>query len=210
MRDLPLFTTEYGAASLILKEIPYRQEAYIRLQAATEPELLMKDCTDFCRTAGAEKIYATGHTCCESYPLYTKILEMRGMAQWDTEAALMPVQEENAEYWRELCNRKMDRVPAAAYITRVRMQEMIHRGEPYYIHIGQKLLGIGAVSDSKICLIASCAPGAGEEIVKALSHALPSEDITLEVASENRKAVALYERLGFLKTGILTTWYRVR
>ena len=31
MKDIPMFTTPYGAASLILKEIPYRKEAYIRV-----------------------------------------------------------------------------------------------------------------------------------------------------------------------------------
>ena len=32
MRDFPIFTTEYGVSSLILKEIPYRNEAYIRIR----------------------------------------------------------------------------------------------------------------------------------------------------------------------------------
>ena len=32
MKDFPCFATDDGVASLILKEIPYRQEAYIRFQ----------------------------------------------------------------------------------------------------------------------------------------------------------------------------------
>ena len=32
MKDFPVFTTENGVASLILKEIPYRGEAYIHLR----------------------------------------------------------------------------------------------------------------------------------------------------------------------------------
>ena len=32
MRDFPFFTTEYGVSSLSLKEVPYRQEAYIRIR----------------------------------------------------------------------------------------------------------------------------------------------------------------------------------
>ena len=31
MKDIPAFTTENGIASLILREIPYREEAYIRI-----------------------------------------------------------------------------------------------------------------------------------------------------------------------------------
>ena len=37
MRDFPFFTTEYGVSSLVLKEIPYRSEAYIRILDA-QPE----------------------------------------------------------------------------------------------------------------------------------------------------------------------------
>ena len=33
MKDFPMFTTEYGIASLVLKEIPYKKEAYIMLRA---------------------------------------------------------------------------------------------------------------------------------------------------------------------------------
>jgi hypothetical protein len=32
MRDIPMFTTEYGVASLVLKEIPYQAAAYITIQ----------------------------------------------------------------------------------------------------------------------------------------------------------------------------------
>ena len=32
MKDFPMFTTEFGIASLILREIPYRGEAFILIQ----------------------------------------------------------------------------------------------------------------------------------------------------------------------------------
>ena len=41
MKDFPVFSTSYGVASLILKEIPYRQEAYIHIQSTLEPEQLL-------------------------------------------------------------------------------------------------------------------------------------------------------------------------
>ena len=49
MKDLPLFTTEHGVASLVLKEIPYQKTAYIILRDSLEPEALLKECADFCR-----------------------------------------------------------------------------------------------------------------------------------------------------------------
>ena len=38
MRNIPVFTTEFGVASLILKEIPYKGTAYVRLQSSLYPE----------------------------------------------------------------------------------------------------------------------------------------------------------------------------
>ena len=61
MKDFPMFTTEYGVASLLLKEIPYKETAYIIIRSSQEPEELLKECISFCRMVGAEKIYARGH-----------------------------------------------------------------------------------------------------------------------------------------------------
>ena len=49
MKDFPVFTTEHGVASLVLKEIPYQGAAYITLRDSLEPELLLEDCLQFCR-----------------------------------------------------------------------------------------------------------------------------------------------------------------
>ena len=73
MRDIPVFTTPAGVASLTLKEIPYRGMAYIRLQDSVEPEQLLKECVDFCRAAGAEYVFATGHSILKDYPVHTSI-----------------------------------------------------------------------------------------------------------------------------------------
>ena len=78
MRDFPVFTTEHGAASLILKEIPYRKEAYIRIQSTQEPEMLLEECVSFCTACGAEQVYAAGHDILETYPFHTSVWQMRG------------------------------------------------------------------------------------------------------------------------------------
>ena len=83
MRDIPVFTTEYGVASLVLREIPYRQEAYICIQSSCQPGQLLAECIGFCRACGAEKIYARNHEILGKYPLHTSIIKMRGIAQVD-------------------------------------------------------------------------------------------------------------------------------
>ena len=45
MKDFPVFTTEYGVSSLILREVPYRQEAYIHIQDV-QPDSLSEHLKD--------------------------------------------------------------------------------------------------------------------------------------------------------------------
>ena len=69
--------------------------------------------------------------------------------------------------------------------------------------------GIGVVSDNEISAIAACQKGAGRDVLAALCRALPCEEITLQVADSNQKAISLYFRCGFLKTGEGTRWYKI-
>ena len=81
MKDFPMFDTEFGIASLVLKEIPYKGIAYIRIQNTLEPQALLRECVDFCKTLGAQKIYATGHAILEAYPFHTAICYTRELCQ---------------------------------------------------------------------------------------------------------------------------------
>ena len=77
MRDFPVFTTENGVGSVVLREVPYKGEAYITIQDTQCPQAFLADCVAFCRMAGAERIYATGHKSLEAHPLYTSVLLMQ-------------------------------------------------------------------------------------------------------------------------------------
>ena len=116
MRDMPFFTTEFGVASLTLAEIPYKQEAYIRLQSTKQPGELLQECIAFCRACGAERIYAAGDAVLQAYPLYTEIWRMHcsKAALEETDACLFPVQKETLELWRQHYNDRMRDVPNAA------------------------------------------------------------------------------------------------
>ena len=103
MKDFPVFPTQHGAASLILKEIPYRGEAYIQIQSTQEPDALLEECIHFCVACGAERVYAAGHDILEAaYPLHTSIYRMTGTIQLHEEEipAMFPVTEQTAERWR--------------------------------------------------------------------------------------------------------------
>jgi GNAT superfamily N-acetyltransferase len=80
----------------------------------------------------------------------------------------------------------------------------------YFIHDGEKLLGIGWLREKELLALASVVPGAGEVVLQTILSLALEETITLEVASTNEKAIRLYEKLGFIKTQILRSWYCVQ
>lgn len=212
MKNIPVFTTQYGVASLILREIPYQQTAYVRLQASQDPQLLLEECIDFCQVVGAEKVFATGDDFLMKYPLRTAIWKMQASCAslGDTDAALFPVQNHTADAFRRIYNEKVSHIPNAAWMDDMDQKEMLKTAEGYFVHRDGVLLGIGRVLAGEIRFLAAVMPGMGEDVVKALSHAVTEDTVTVEVASANEKAVRLYERLGFLKVKELSRWYEVK
>ena len=211
MKDIPVFATEYGIASLVLKEIPYQSAAYVTVRDSLEPERLLEECIGFCRACGADRIYATGHSELESRPLYTAMWQMQCSLEAlpDTDAALWPVQENTLKQWQQIYNDKVRNLPNGAWMTDADARKMIDKGDGYFIHRGETLLGIGRASGDTIDWVASLQPGAGRDVLLALSHAITEETVLLTVASVNIKAVKLYENLGFLKNKELSRWFQI-
>ena len=211
MRDFPVFTTENGVGSLVLKEIPYSGIAYVTIRDSSFPTDFLRECLEFCRAVGAKVIYATGHEILNEYPFYTSVIQMVASADVisHTDAALFPVTEQTLSRWREIYNLKMSKVDNASYLSERAANEMLKKGNSYFIHRDGTLLGIGTVGDERIECVASVAPGGGREVISALTHALLGERVTLDVASTNIKAIRLYESMGFIKTAELSRWYKI-
>lgn len=211
MRDFPVFTTENGVGSLVLKEIPYNGTAYITIYSSSFPTDFLKECVDFCRAVGAERIYGTGHACLEEYPLFTSVIQMSAARDClgETDACLFPVTEKSIKQWREIYNEKMKNVHNAAYMSERAAEELLSCGGGYFIHREQTLLGIGIAREDCIACIASVTPGSGRQIIQALAHALMCDCVKLEVASTNYRAVRLYEYMGFIKTTERSKWYKI-
>lgn len=211
MRDFPVFTTECGVGSLVLKEIPYSGAAYITIRDASDPNGFLSECTDFCKAVGALNIYASGHCILETYPLYTSVIKMTAplVAFPETESALFPVTEKTIDRWREIYNDKMKNVPNASYMSQRAGAELLKNGNGYFVHRDGELYGIGVASEGTIHCVASVIPGKGREVVLALLHALTAETVDLEVASENPRAIRLYESMGFIKVSEVSRWYKI-
>ena len=216
MRDFPVFTTDYGVSSLFLREIPYRREAYIRIQDVQPDgfEAHLGECVSFCRMAGAEKIYAAGHGKLEAYPLHTSVLEMRGDAWVDRKRMkhLFPVTEETVSRWRQIYNERMAAVDNAGTLDSRDEKRILESGGAYFVHEDGSLMGIGWIEDGeevKLPAVAAVKKGAGEAVMHTLMSLVEGASIQLEVASTNTRAIRLYERLGFVTVREISRWYRV-
>lgn len=211
MQDFPMFTTEYGVASLILKEVPYRQEAYIIIQSTESPEELLQECISFCRVVGAERIYARGHESVESYPVHCDILEMRGKVDVDRDkvANLWPVTQETIGSWRQFLNERLRHIDNAGTLEKAGEKEILELGGAYFVHRAGKLLGAGWLAGEELLLIAAAEDGLGETVFHSLLSSSCPEQLVLQVASTNARAIRFYEKMGMIKTAQLRRWYRV-
>lgn len=212
MRDFPVFDTEFGIASLVLKEVPYRGEAYIIIQSTQQPEELLGECVSFCRMVGAEKIYARGHEYLEQFPLHAIIYEMRGRAKVAEEMMenLWPVTEETIEKWRSLMNERMTGVDNSGTLEKAREKEILKSGGAYFVHRNGEPMGAFWLLEDEVKLVASLQPGAGERVMHTLFSLVPEQQLKLQVVSTNHRAIRLYEKLGFVKTRELRRWFWVK
>jgi len=213
MRDFPIFTTEFGVSSLILKEIPYRKEGYIRIRDVQEAffEDHLAECVSFCRICGAERIFAAGSDLLVSYPLHTSVYAMKAIACPDQEkvANLFPVTEETVKNWRTIYNEAMRGVDNAGTLESREEKQILDSGSAYFVHNSGRLLGIFWLEGNKLLAVAAVEKGAGETVMHTMMSLLEGEQMELEVASTNKKAIRLYEKLGFVKTEELSRWHQV-
>ena len=212
MKDIPMFTTDSGVSSLILKEIPYKQLAFIHVQDVQSGQLKphLEECISFCRMLGAEKILAKGHEELENYPLESVVVEMTLLPeQQEPEANLWPVTQESVAKWREVYNQAMGKFDNHATLTFHDEKRIVQSGGAYFVHRDGALLGIGWMDGQELLALVSVIPGMGETVARTLFTTVGSDKITLEVVSDNLRAVRLYERMGFVKTREVSRWYRL-
>ena len=212
MKDIPIFDTDTGVSTLVLKEIPYKQVAYVTVRSVQPgglPEHL-EECVRFCRMCGAERVYASGHEELARWPKHCSVLPMA--LCWnddgDPGANLFPVTEQTAARWREIYAQRMASVDNSATLT-ARDEKDLISGGAYFVHEAGELLGIGWMKGSELLCIASVKPGSGERVLRTLLTTADSDRVTLEVASTNHRAIRLYEKLGFFPCGEEKCWYTI-
>lgn len=213
MKDIPVFTTDYGVATIILKEVPYRALAFVRVQDVQPGGLKahLEECAGFCRAAGADRVLATGHEGLADYPLHSIVYKMSmPLEPRVPEADLWPVTEETVGKWREVYNRAMGAIDNHATMTANDEKRIVQSGGAYFVHKDGELLGVGWMEDSELLALVSTVPGMGETVARTLFTTVDADRISLDVVSTNERAIRLYERMGFIRTGERARWYRIR
>lgn len=211
MRDIPIFSTEFGVASLSLKEIPYNQTAHITIQDAVQPDRFIDECISFCKAVGAQRILARGNDYLVRFPIHSVIWRM-SLAMEDlpaTDALVFPLTAQLLEKWREIYNSRMQNVTNAAYMSLLDAKELLSKGCAYFVHRGGILLGVGIASGEVVDAVISVVPGSGKDVLLALCSTLDGSKVTLDVSSDNLRAIALYEKMGFIKTAEVSRWYQI-
>lgn len=211
MKDLPIFSTEHGVASLALKQIPFNGSAYITLQDSLQPQELLRECCDFCIAVGAESIYATGHSCLEEFQLHTAILLMRCLREklTDTDAVLVPVRPATLAQFRRIYNDAMKTVANASYMAAKDAEQIRVKGSGYFVYREKMLVGIGVAYGKRIDAVIAMIPGCGQDTLLTLNRALSGPYAEVEVASSNTRAMRLYDKLGFQTVRELSRWYKI-
>ena len=200
MRDIPLFTVTDGMATLILHEIPFRKEAFIWIRTVFGSiEGLVRECTGFCKAAGAEKVYFSGDMDLSTFPIHARLI-YRSVSKASlptTEAIALPAQ--NMALWLENYRQAFLSVPVA--------QSTPSTEGCLDVYLNRELIGIGQIQGGMLLSIAALEKGTGKDCLCALAvHGLGNR-LRLVCAEENIPAMKLYDRLGFSTEEVKEIWY---
>ena len=202
MKDFPVFPCSDGMVSLVLSEIPYGGEAYILIRSLYGSlSRLLRECGDFCRMAGAEKIYVGGEGELSHLPVYAHLME-RSLDKAQLPSTNAKAVLTDAAEWAELYNKRFSQVHCAKS----------YRKTPenaYFIYDGEHRIGLGQIIDGELSAVASLEKGRGEDCVLALAKEIPEDRIRLLSAEENLPATRLYDRMGFSRDNLKRIWYRL-
>lgn len=215
MKDLPIFTGQYGIGSLILREIPYKQCAYVVVRSAQEGRMrdFLEECSGFCRAAGAEWVLASAPEPLSFLPHVHDMLEYacprNQLPPPLRPVELEPLNDGNAERYREIYNDLFRAIPNAATCTPEDLWRLREKSRAHLAKVGGKAAGICQWSGSELNAIGVLPEfrGLGHRLALTAFAQMEGEVITLRVSSSNARALRLYQKLGFDRTQVLSSWY---
>lgn len=216
MKDIPVFTGAHGIATLVLKEIPWSGCGYVIVRSIwTDAEAFLRECLGFCRACGAEQVYACWE--CEALPAehaYDMLRLEREKEGLPMGAPLEPevLTKENSEEFLQVYDRCFRNVPNAASYGEKDVKRLLGEDTAWLVHREGVCAGIAEISKEGLEAVAVLPAyrGLGYDLTLAVLAMVPSKTIRLKTASTNDRAMALYHRLGFCETEVLSRWWRLK
>lgn len=220
MRNIPDFDCEYGSAQLILQDINRTGDGWVLVNWAMPGGLpgLLEESTRFCRMVDARRVLALagsfgpgGREVEGRYPCALEVLELRiSKAELGTsDCALWPLTPELGQRYLELYNGAMAAVEGARLLEPRDLPRLLQEGGCYFVHREGQLLGFGQVRGQELVALGAWVPGAGAAVVQTLAELVSETSVVVAVANSNRRALALYKRLGFVVCGCRERWLQV-
>ena len=215
LKDIPIFTGQYGVGSLILREIPYKQCAYVLVRSAWDGHMrdFLEECSTFCRAAGAEWVLASAPEPLTFLPHVHDMLEYAcrrdQLPPPLRPVYLEPLHDGNAEEYRTIYNALFRAIPNAATCTTEDLRRLREKSRAFLAKVGGETAGICQWTDSELNTIGVLPKfrGLGHRLALTAFEQMEGETITLRVSSSNGPALRLYQRLGFDRTQVLSSWY---
>ena len=217
MKNIPLFTSSYGLATLILKEISWNGRAYVLIRSVWNDQTaaLLEECCGFCRAAGAEEIYASWDTAelpaVHVWDMIDMVCEKAALPAPRQAVELEQVTPETAEDYLAIYNQCFREVPAAASYDRKSLEPLYGEELAWLAKVDGCFAAVAEISKEGLEGIAVLPAfrGLGYDLAATVLQMVPSTRVKLKVASVNDRAGRLYDRLGFTPLGVSRRWYRI-
>ena len=217
MKNIPVFTSSYGIATLILREIPWSGSAYVLIRSVWDGQTaaLLEECRGFCRAVGAKHVYAAWDTAelpaAHAWDMIRMTRPKAGLPQSLCPVEPEPLTRENAAAYLEIYNRCFVQVPAAASYDAGSLEPLYGEDLAWLVKRGGVYAGVAEISKEGLEGIAVLPEhrGLGYDLALAVLPMVPSPELRLKVASTNLRAIALYERLGFTVDGVEKRWWQL-
>lgn len=213
MKNIPMFTSAYGIATLILREIPWSGSAYVLVRSVWNDQTaaLLEECRGFCRAVGAKAVFAAYDTeelpAEHAYDMLHMTRPKAGLPEAVLE--LLPLTRENSAAYLEIYNRCFVEVPSAASYDQSSLEPLYGEDLVWLVKRGEVYAGVAEISKEGLEAVAVLPEfrGMGYDLALSVLHMVPSPVLRLKVASTNTRAIALYQRLGFRVDGVEKRWF---
>ncbi len=221
MKNIPVYMACAGTASLVLQEIPHRKTAYIMLHTVFPDGLssLLEETAAFCRSCGAETCLVSpadsgavpsAPRACDVYELTA---EKSRLPAPEHPFHLEPISPDNDSIFQRIYNLCFKDVTLALTYDRAQIARIYRSGQKGFLALSDDSVpcGIGEIHGNELAAVGLLPEyrGQGRRLVLSLLQNCPGPEIRLTVASDNDRALRLYEHLGFRQTGIESSWYRI-